>query len=232
MTSRRTVPTAIIGLIVIAMTLLIFFTAVTERHAIQWVSLLFIIFAELITPGGFILIDEYAKNTSGVMLRAGTYSLPFIYFIATTAVSIMYMSGVGGNVKWLVMIDVIILALTVAIMVPIFASSKTINEKNRSVLQSAAMFKQLGDSVMLLKNAKNSKYTAQLEKIYDAIRYCDNSVYVPSDDLIAVKINKLEEVLGADAGDKDERIRAMTDEILLLAKKRAAEARGIQSGGV
>lgn len=231
MTSRRTVPTAIIGLIVIAVTLLIFFTAVTERHAIQWVSLLFIIFAELITTGGFILIDEYAKNTSGVMLRAGTYSLLFIYFIATTAVSIMYMSGVGGSVKWLVMIEFIILALTVAIMVPIFASSKTINEKNRSVLQSAAMLKQLGDSVMLLKNAKNSKYTAQLEKIYDAIRYCDNSVYVPSDDLIAVKINELEEVLGADAGE-DERVNAMTDEILLLAKKRASEARGIQSEGL
>ena len=177
------------------------------------------------------MIDEYAKNTSGVMLRAGTYSLLFIYFIATIVVSIMYMSGVGGSVKWLVMIDIIILALTVAIMVPIFASSKTINEKNRSVLQSAAMLKQLGDSVMLLKNAKNSKYTAQLEKIYDAIRYCDNSVYVPSDDLIAVKINDLEEVLGADAGE-DERVNAMTDEILLLAKKRASEARGIQSGGL
>lgn len=233
MTIRRTVPTAIIGLIAIAVTLLIFFTAVTERHTIQWVSLLFIIFAELITTGGFILIDEYAKNTSGVMLRAGTYSLLFIYFIATIVVSIMYMSGVGGSVKWLVMIDVIILALTVAIMVPIFASSKAIYNRSLSELKPAKLFKQLENSVMLLKSdEKNRKYSDRLEKIYDTIKYFDNTLLVSADDLLINKIKELEDILSANSAEMDERVNFVTNEILLLAKKRSAEVRSVKMGSI
>ncbi|RNC28481.1 MAG: hypothetical protein AWM53_01461 [Candidatus Dichloromethanomonas elyunquensis] len=234
MSSRRTVPAAIIGLIIVSVTLLIFFVAVTERHAIQWAGLGFIILAELVGTGGVIFFnEEYLRNTSGVMLRAGGYSLLFLYFLATAAVSVHYISGYGGSIKWLVTLNLIILAFTAVIMILIFVSSRHNYDQNYAVLRSVAMIKQISDSVMLLKsNIQNSKYRNPLEKIHDALRYCDNSVYVSTDDLIKIKINYLEEILGSETVDKDEKVRVITDEILLLAKRRAAQAKEIKAGGI
>jgi len=180
---------------------------------------------------GFIVIDNYGQRSSGVMIRGGAYSLLWFYFMAAAAVSMGFLTGFSDSVKWLVTIQLVIMAFAAVIMVPLIASSKSVYEKKRLTLQSAAMLKQLGDLVMLLKSdAKNDKYSLRLEKVYDAIKYCDNSSYVPSDDLIAVRINELEEILGTESGDKDERVRAKTDEILLLTRKRAAEVSNLKKG--
>jgi len=229
----RAIAAAIIGLIVIAVTFIIFFTAISKWETIHLVSLLFIILTELIVVCGFIAVDNYAQHSSGVMLRSGAFSLLFLYFIATVIVSIMFLTGFGSSIKWLVALQLVIMAITAIIMVLLIANSKSLYEKNRTLLQSAAILKQLEDLVLLLKsNVKNDKYARQLEKVFEAIRYCDNSAYVSSDDLIAVKINVLEEILRTDSESKDEKVGSVTDEILLLIKKRAAEVSVLKAGSI
>lgn len=233
MGSSRSVPTAIIGLLAVVVTLLLFFTAVTERHAVQWVGISFIILAEIITTAGFIAVDEYARSTSGVFLRAGSNSLLIIYLIITAAVSIFFISGYYGKLKWLVTIDLAVIAVCAAIMVPIFMSSRSLDVENTAVQSSTAMMKQLWNAVMMLRNdVKNSRYSAQLDKVYDAVRYSDYSISVPPDLQIAAKIKELEQVLGAEEEAKDEQVEAITNEILMLAKKRASEASALKSGAI
>lgn len=232
MKSSRTVPTAIIGVLTIFLTLLLFFTVVSERHAIQWIGITFIILAEIITAVGFIFVDEYARSTSGVFLRAGINSLLIIYLVITAAVSIFFIAGYYDRLKWLVTIDISLIAVAAAIMVPIFASSKSLDVENSATLSSVAMMKQFTNSVMLLRNdATNRKYAALLDKIYDAVRYSDYSVSVASDIQIAAKLKELEQVLGTEE-KRDERVEVITNEILLLAKKRASEASAIKSGAI
>ncbi len=250
-TRRRTIAAEIIGLIIIAVTLLVFFTAVTTRDAISWVGLLFIILAEIIAVSGFILIDNYADRSYGVMVRAGSFTLFLMYFAASAVVSMLYMTSITASLKWLIATHLILIAGTAVILVPLLVAGKTLYEKSRDALQAVAKIRGLEDRLNIMKSDPgNSRYAGLLNQVCEAARYCDCSSYVPADDLITVKADELEQtLLSADAGqtgsraagesgtgdtmiEKDKKVKSLSDEILLLFKKRAAEAASLKAGKI
>jgi len=231
MKTKTSIP--IIGAIIIGITCLMFFILAKEPTVVQWTSFTFMIFAELIAIGGVMAIGKYSKNPEKTMFIAGMSSLIWIYLPVSLIVSLIFVTGLIDSVTAIITIQLIILAVTAIIAILMTVFTKSVSDKNKATLQSVAQIKQIQDDVFILMNdERNSAYRDKLEKIYEAIRYCDNATYVSSDDKIVLKVMELETVFQNDGEDKDSTVDGLLNEIILLTKKRTVEVQNMKRGGI
>jgi drug/metabolite transporter (DMT)-like permease len=132
---KHTVSIIIISLIVIGVMLLLFFVAVPEHDAINWVSLVFMVLSVVVAAGGYITIRNYAKKMSAMMLITGGYSTLVIYFIISVIISAVFMSGTWGSVKVLITIQLILLAIASIIMIALINVNKYANAQDEKSLE-------------------------------------------------------------------------------------------------
>ena len=103
-------------------------------------------------------------------------------------------------------------------------------KRERSTNKTEAILKSLIDSLLILESdPANSRYHALLDKIYKAIRYCDSTLFVPTDTQIAEKVTELKTVLETASPEKDDRVKLLIDELLELEKARTGEVKVIRT---
>ena len=188
---------------------------------------------EIMATASIIIIGKYSKKTEPTMLIAGTSVIIPIYAGVSLLISLIFATGLFDSIKALVTIQLLFLAIAAIIVILLLLFAKSSSEKDKSALQSAAQIKQTQDDLFILMNDdRNSAYKKKLEKLYEAVRYCDNGTYAPSDDKIAVKVIELENALLDDSEDKDSKVDGLINELLLLNKKRTLEVQNKKRGGI
>ncbi len=226
MSIRRNKITAVIGAIIVSVTLVVFFMITENREKIDWTGLIFILAAEIGLFGGLIGADIEAGRSSSLMLRSGAYSVLGIYAVTATSLSILFMSvsSLREHIKLFVAAQIILIAVAAAILLLLIASSRSVSEKHSAAEQSVSKMQAFIGRVLAMKeDPKNSAYAASLSEIYETMKYSDASASLTGDDMISQKIAELETLLSSEADGKGEKASSIMDDILSLLKQRSAE---------
>ncbi len=231
--NRRTYTIAFVGIITVVLTIFIFFMATSEWVDIKWLGLMFTLLAECTLFGGMLLIEKTTNLSFGLLLRSGVYSLLTIYFVLATACSVVFMNMDRNHTKLFITIQVIIIGMVAIMLLLIVAWGKKVAEQNDETQTAVSKLQGLADRVLILQqNVRYAAYAPGLTKAYEGIRYCDNSIVVPTDNIIANQVMQLEAVLEQAEQNGDKQVLTIVDQIILLTKQRAAEAKRFKMGGI
>ncbi|MCI2106723.1 MAG: hypothetical protein LKK00_08405 [Intestinimonas sp.] len=233
MGGRRNIITAVIGAFVIALTFVLYFLIVRNPEIMDWIGLIFILIAEISLFGGLIATDIKARQSTGVMLRSGAYSVLIVYTAVAVILSILFLSvpGLRDDIRLFIAVQIVIIAVTAIILLLIIAGSRAVANSNKAAEQSVSSMYGLMNKVMAMKDdSKNLQYSDSLGKIYEAIKYSDLSSATAQDDALSDKIIKLESILSSDIDDKTEKVTQIINDILLLVKQKTADLKARKSG--
>ena len=119
--NKKSIATLVVGLLVIAITLVIFFIPRIgdERETVEYIRLGFIIASQVIVMG----VVLYTGSRGSVFLTAGLTSTMTLYFIINL-VGILLLTSIPNIITF-----GIVLNLIVAIIVIVFVTANTILEK-------------------------------------------------------------------------------------------------------
>ena len=167
------------------------------------------------------------------MVIVGFSTIIMIYTAISLIISLIFITDIFESIASLITIQVLLFALAAIVAVVYFTFTKMASDKDKSILQAISIVKQNCDDISVLMNdSKNIEYRNKLEKIYESIKFCNNSVSVPSDDKIAQKIIELDYLLGNESDATKGKVEDILNEIIVLTKKRELEAQNAVRGGV
>lgn len=223
---------SIIGTVAITVTLILFYLLIPERATLDWLSLSFLLAAEIIFFVGTILIHVQDGRSGVTVLRAGGQAVLAVGATLMAIVSLLFLSVLSsGEAKHFLAVQTVLLASIVISILVMAARSATMQD--HLTLQSVSRMRGLIDKVTLLQeDANNAAYAPLLYSVSEALRYTDVSTTVTTDDVIAQKLMELEQVLRSSSKTKDEKISQLVEAILLAIKTRSAEVRTNKVGGI
>jgi len=221
-----------VGGLIVTLTCLLFFAITRDRTPVQWVSFIFILYAECLVTGILILIREFSNKTDKIMSVVGITAVTAVYAVVSMIVSFVFLTGSIDSISSLVIVQLILAILAAIIVVVFIAFTKLASDKDKSILHASASVKQNYDDIaILISNEKYVNYKDRLNRIYESLKYCNNAVYVPSDDKIALKIVELENVFSDNSDNQKDKADEVINEITVLIKKRELEAQNANRGG-
>ncbi|ABX44117.1 hypothetical protein [Lachnoclostridium phytofermentans] len=222
-----------ISLILILTTIVLFFILTEKRVLIDWLGFAFIIAAELILMNGLLFMQRGRGNQKFIVLYPGMYSAIGFYTILSIAISILYMVVIRGGAKYLLSIQIVLFAAYLITILLLYNFSLHVGKVNEYVLDSVNKMQGLLNTVVVIQNInRNGTLVQKLNKLYDGIRFCDVSVTVATDDVIAVKLIELQQLIESNAEESAGAAGKLIDDIMVLIKKRAMEMSMIKAGGI
>ena len=128
----------IAGLLAPALTLLVFFLALPQSETIHWLSVSFILLAELVAAGGFLALRPYSDRLHGPMLRAGARILFSAYGGAALLVSLVFLTGLGKSMTLLIVLQSIIFFFAALVLTLFLLGGKYISRSEEKALAALA----------------------------------------------------------------------------------------------
>lgn len=222
-----------IGALVAFIACILFFALTDSQTSSQWIGLFVLLFSICIIISFIILLRFLTKRLQSKIVFGGVLFAIILYAVVSLVISIIFMSGLINSLAVLLVSHVILLAFTGIAILLVISTAKWFSEKDSKILQAVSVVKQIQDSISLLMiDERNEMFSNQLNKIFEAIRYCDNATYTQSDDTIKEKIVELKAALNSDIEDRNNNVTKILNEILILTEARKLEAQKSKSGGL
>lgn len=223
----------IINFIVIVVTIALFFVLTEKRVLIDWLGISFILAVELILMISLMFLESASGHQIAIMFQSGMYSTIGVYTVFSIAASLLFMFLFRDGAKYLIAIQIILLAIILIIIVLIYISSGHVGESTTATLSSINKMQELMNKVVILQNTYENKVVGtKLNMVYEAIRYCDVSTTVATDDIIATKLEELKLLLDSATKEKSETVEKLVVNILALIKQRNNEVSMMKAGGI
>ena len=121
--------TGVIGFIIIALTLAVFFLREIERIPTNNWGLAFLLLSEVALFTGLIMLRFTNANHSKVFLKAGGTSALFLYFFATL-ISVLFAGAFRESLNTFILMELAIIAFSAIIIISVFAFSRGIERRN------------------------------------------------------------------------------------------------------
>lgn len=227
---RREKAFSISGILVILVTILLFFITTQERTTITWLGFCFLIIAEIVFFGGMIFIEKSAKELSQIIVRSGLGSTITIYAIASIIVSLVYMNFFRDSIISFCVIQILLLAISMILGIVFYTSGKSTRSNDAMINDASAMINKMLSKMKLLMS--NKEYKNDLEKLYDSLRFSDTSTLVKADYELDDKIQDLESVFSNDDENKNEKIDTLLNNISELINRRKSEVMESKRGSI
>jgi len=218
---------AAIGVVVIAVTLAVFFLWDFRRTDPYCAAIGFVIGAETAFFTGLIVLTLLPPAPNRTLLSSGTVCTLSLYlcvsFVIYVLLGIMTLSMAA-----LLIIELAVLAATI-ILVLIFALSHiAVNNSDSSLLANRRLMQLCEKRVFdLLARHKGEPCEDLLSKVYEKLKYCDKIGNCPEDEKIVGFIMRIEDMLNEDVQDIDSPAR----ELLALMAQRSASVSDMKRGG-
>lgn len=217
----------LIGLIVIAVTLVVFFFGFSvniQKQTIDYLALLFVLTSEVVLFGVMMVLIANKNSGDQIFLHSGLMSTLTIYWLVTTMVSIFVNPVFKGNLFSFITVQVMILGITAIIVISIILSALNIRNQNTKTSDSG-MILQDCEAMMysLLNNKQYQNLDGQLKNIYELLKFSDKSVCLTEqENVIRLKINELSDGIKASPLDETVIIEVTNklDNIIGLIKAR------------
>lgn len=226
------------GLIVIAMTLLIFFLGFSKQPKIfiDYISLIFIIFSEVILFGGMILVLYNGAKVNKIIMRAGVISTLFLYWIFTILTSVFFKLMFNDNVSTFVIIQFMAIAIVAIIIISLVIFASQVERSNSRAMDSRVWMQESESIILSLKlDSKLTPYMNILDQLYEELKYSDKvALNLDRDMEINRKINDFSEDI------KEMNISSLTEQyvedkirrIIFLVKERNMLMKQAKRGSV
>ncbi len=222
-----------ICLILILVTIALFFMLTENRVLIDWLGFGFMIAAELILMIGLLFMQRERGDQELTVLFPGMYSAIGLYAVLSIIVSFLYMIFFRGGAKYLISIQIVLFAAYLIIIALIYNVSHHVGKANATTVYSVNKMQGLLNRVAILQNInRNGMLGQKLNKLYDAIRFCDVSATVATDEDIAAKLTELQILIESNTEEPIDAAVGLIDDIMVLIKQRALEMRIVKSGGI
>ncbi|MBU5484135.1 hypothetical protein KQI86_07315 [Clostridium sp. MSJ-11] len=229
--SKKGFLTISIGLITLVTTIMIYFLLPYTKEGIDTLTFGGIIIAEILSLL-FMLVLNMKTSRNKLIISAGVYTTIFLYLIASIGTAIIFPIFFRTALKAYIIIQIILTAAMLAILIITFVMGSRVILNDKNTMEQVSAFKTIENNILLIKdNPKNIEYSDSLRQIYDEIVDCDQSTYVKTDNIIAEKINDLNQLLQSEEVDK-QKTTYLIDHILQLIKQRNIEVRKIKMGGI
>jgi hypothetical protein len=224
---------SISGIIMFVLTIFMFFMMTNDRVSSTWISLFFLLFAEIILFGGFLMVEYLAEKASQIVIRSGCGFVLVAYSIISIIVSIYYIISVKESVKPLITIQIVILGIAGILFAVFYITSVSIKDSSNEVINAGVRVSSVVDKLNLLsQDVSNAKYKKQLAKIAEDLRFIDTSTLVSCDDEINRKLASIELELLKESENKDREVCKSLEDMLMLINKRENEVKNSKFGGV
>lgn len=118
--------TLAIGIIIIAVTLVIFLVgfSIGEKTTLHWLSMLFVLISEVALIGGLIFMSIRVERLNETLLKAGITSTLFIYFVITVLLAV-FKPLFAGNLNAFITIQVTMIGIAAAAIMALLISAST-----------------------------------------------------------------------------------------------------------
>lgn len=225
--------TGLISIILILVSIALFFMLTEKRVLIDWLGFAFIIAAELIFMVSLLFLQSERGSRELTVLYPGVSSAGGVYTILVIIVSVIYMVFFREGAKYLLLVQIVLFAVYLIAIALIFNVSHHVGKANTAALNSVNKMQELLNRIVTLQNANRDGALGQkLNKLYDAIRFCDVSATVTTDEVIAAKLAELQILVEDKREESVEAAGALVDDIMVLVKQRATEMSILKSGGL
>lgn len=178
-----------------------------------------------------VLVYNAASGKKKLSVAAGGYTSSIVYVLLSTAVSILFLIYYRQAEKAYLILWSILTVIFVIASILIYTIGKATTLNAAKVEKSSAAFKKLEYKMELIcSNNDNPAYEATFEKIMEAIKSCDQSNCVDTDNDIYDCIEQLN--IQMSSKENDEKIHEICDRIIALIKQRTVEVSQLKLGGI
>ncbi|WP_100065484.1 hypothetical protein [Miniphocaeibacter massiliensis] len=224
---------SISGILIMLLTITLGFLNIEEWNNTNIVSFIFILLAEIIFFGGFILVEKTYNDFSKTFYRGITFSVITLYTLATIITSLVFIIFTEKAFRSLLTIQLIILAIFLIAFITVYSISKKLKDSDEKILGSTSRIENYINRLNLLKSQDSSKpYSLRIKKLAEDLRFTDISTTVLADDDIELVISKLEEELNKDEDLSEKEIELLCSKISNLIERRKLEVHSLKRGGI
>ena len=209
--------------IIITATVYILFVDDLFQSSIKWLSLAFVLLAEI----SLLLKTVFGKKT--IILNSQIF-VGIAYLAVTVLLSIIYINAAAPKIKLFVAVHLILLFLLTVVDLSILYAQKRTSESDATLAASQGVFSDLlilCDSIVI--NTDSDSLKKELSSLSDALRYSDNSSLTGEETEISAKLEKLKEELSSSEATEDV-LLSKVKEINDLLKIRNNKVKQIKRG--
>lgn len=132
-----------IGVIVIGVTLAMFFLLSFEKTQASWLAFVFIMISEIVLFAGMEALVFIDNLSNKLFIRLGTIVVLSLYFAATIIMS-LFANAFKNHVNVLITIEILIMAVAAVVMILLIVFSMHINGVEQKVSKDVNMSKRGG----------------------------------------------------------------------------------------
>lgn len=218
-------------LLLIALTVAIYYLLPYEKLLMDKTTLFGVIVSEVITLLGTLFYNTVSGKKK-LTMTAGGYTILFGYQALVFILSILFAFYYRNAIATYKIVFVCLTGVFFISSVLVYFFGKKVADKSNDVDNACRFFKELEYKTESLNSIDCEKTIhCELKKIDDAVKSCDQSVCVDTDNLIDESINTLLEQLNLKEGN-NERILEICEKTMCLIKQRNAEVSRLKIGGI
>ena len=222
---------ALVSFILLAMAIVLFlFFADVEGILLRWLAFFFILLSGLVLVAGIFVLGFMDKNHNKVFLWSGVCSTLFIYFFATFGLGFV---SSGFRLGVFVVVNLVVVALTAILVMVFFIVSRNIAQQDADIMGDKAFMDDFERRLLNLHiDPRNAEYSAELHKLYEAVKYADKVGMTDVDFTIETTLGNLEKALAQEGDERAQTdIPAILSEMNTLLVRRKAEMKESKRGG-
>jgi hypothetical protein len=226
---------AVIGGIVILITLIIFFFGSTkaEKESVDIAALIMVLFSEIVLFGGIAALNLFTGYKDRIFIKSSIITTLFLYWAAAVIFSLLSCRIYAGNVSGFVTVHLAVFGIALIILILIAVSFRSVSENDPKIINSGALIKKCENTAKLLStNTNYVKYRDALNRVYEDIKYSDKTVEVEEDKLISSQLSVLSEKLSSDIKDGSKDINNSIEIIKQIVRQRELTIRELKRGGI
>ena len=227
---KKNLLSAFLFALIIAVSIVIYLLLPYEKGSFDKLMIGCVVGSELLSFLN-VLIFNTAAGKNQLSLTAGGYTSSIVYAVLLVVIAILFSIYYKQAEKTYLILMSVITAVFIIVSILIYIIGKATASNAAKVEQSSAAFKKL-EYIMgsICEENDNPKYQATFDKMMEAIRSCDQSNYVDTDNDIYQCLEQLKARKGNEGGNKN--IDEICEKVFALIKQRSAEVSSLKLGGV
>ena len=227
------VPVILVGVLIILLTLAVFFLAnIGPKDSLDWLGLTFVLFSELASFGFIVYYGQNFTGSSKNIYQSGILTVLLVYWIITVGFSFMK-DEFDDYVHLYVLINILIFGITAMLAIMIFSASLRIHNSETKTDESMKFMLQLEHDLFVLKNDQSlESFRPNLNKLYDLVHYSDKVGSTMVDSQIAEVYADFKSLLYDNPQDQNESLVQFEAKIVSALKQREYELTRMKRGGI
>ncbi len=195
MPTRRTMCYAslAVGAVSVAISCALFFGVVAAPEHPQLMGLYSLVFGEVVATLCFAVMEGRNQGQGNAFGKAGVYTATIIYLLAASVLALVYITGMGTSVVWLLALHGGLFGGLCLVLVLVAAFSRTLAARNAQVLAAKMQFTGLVQRLHAVGlQHPEAAWLPQLRQCQEGLRFFDHSYMVPQDAHLEVLVSRLE----------------------------------------